>query len=117
VRDHNYITALAVKEVARLEAERKAERDAADAAERAAADEQATTWRNAIAPIAVSCGVRPFCLDAVVEKAHTVFELKDGQVVPKPGVMHPRDPCKDLDPVTFFADLRNGEDGDLLFGK
>ena len=115
--DHNYIHALAVKAFAANMEKWEGERAAADAAERAAAAEQATAWRNAIAPIAVSCGVRPFCLDAVVEKAHTVFELKDGEVVPKPGVMHPRDPCKDLDPVTFFADLRNGEDGDLLFGK
>ena len=38
-------------------------------------------------------------------------------MVPKPGVMHPRDPCAGLDPITWLADLRVGEDGDLLFAK
>ena len=45
------------------------------------------------------------------------------QLLPKsafcsePGVMHPRDPCADLDPVTWLADLRNGDTGELLFSK
>jgi hypothetical protein len=86
--DHNYFNTVAANEVARLEAEWKAERDAADAAERAAADAQATAWRNAVAPMAVACGVRPFCLEAVVERAATVFELRDGRLVAKPATVH-----------------------------
>jgi hypothetical protein len=65
----------------------------------------------------VSCGARPIAIDHLVNQARAVFELKDGRLVPKPGVMHPRDPCADLDPITWLADLRTGEDGDLLFQK
>ena len=53
--------------------------------------------------------------DAVVERAASVLNSKDGALVPKPGVNHPRDPCADLDPLTWLADLRTGEDGDLFF--
>ena len=111
--DHQQIEALVAKEVERQQAGIAAEREG----ERAAAEQKVKNWRDAVAPIVVSCGARPIAIDHLVEQAAALFELRDGRVAAKPGVMHPRDPCADLDPITWLADLRAGEDGDLLFAK
>jgi hypothetical protein len=72
---------------------------------------------DAVGTIAVSCGARLIAIDHLVDRASALFELRDGRVEAKPGVMHPRDPCADLGPVTWLADLSAGADGDLLFAK
>jgi hypothetical protein len=107
------IAALVAQAVERQQAEQAAEREAA----RVADEQRAQAWRDAVAPIAIACAARPIAIDYLLDRAATVFELRDGRVVAKPGVMHPRDPCTDLDPITWLADLRNGEDGNLLFQK
>lgn len=99
--------------MARWEAERAAER----AREEEKKEADALAWRVALGPIALTCGLRPFLLDGILERAHEAFELRDGTLHPKPGILHPRDPCADLDPVTWLADLRTGPDGDLLFKR
>lgn len=113
MRDQKYWNEIALKEAARLEAEWAN----TTAACNRAAEEQAKDFHDQFAPKLVACGVRPIAIDHLIERAATLFELKDGQVVAKPGVHHPRDPVADLDPITWLADLRNGTDGDLLFGK
>jgi hypothetical protein len=94
--------------------------EVADAAQRATEqqekDARARAWRDAVAPVIVACGVRRFCLESLIVEAAEIFELRDGRVVPKPGVLHPRDPCAALDPVTWLADLRAGPEGKMLFG-
>ena len=115
--DPTQIDALAAEAFARSMAKFDADRETARLAQQVERDAAVAAWRAAIVPTATACGVRPFCLDAVVERASSVFELKDGALVPKPGVNHPRDPCAELDPLTWLADLRTGPDGDLLFGK
>lgn len=92
----------------RFEADAAAERDA-----KAAAD---AAFRSAIAPIAIACGVRPLLVEGVVEQARGLFELRDGEIRPRPGVMHPRDPLKDYEPIEWLAEL-HATDDNLLFRK
>jgi hypothetical protein len=94
-----------------------AEREATRQREQEQKAAEAAAWRAALGPVAVACGVRPFLIDGTVERARSVFELRDGAVRPKPGVYHPRDPIAELDPVTWLADLRTEADGELIFGK
>jgi hypothetical protein len=111
--EQSTIEAMVAKALERQQAEYAAAREA----DRVAAEQKAKEWRDAVAPIAVSCGARPLAIQHLVDRASALFELRAGKVVAKPGVMHPRDPCTDMDPITWLADLRNGEDGDLLFQK
>jgi hypothetical protein len=111
-----WIAQHAEEEVARNVAQFDADRAAARAREQEQKEAEVKAWHDAVAPVVVACGVRPFCIDAVVEKAAALFQLHDGKIVPKPGVRHPRDPCADLDPITWLADLRE-EDDNLLFAK
>ncbi len=97
--------------IALWEAEREAER----AREQEQREADAAAWRSAFGSVAVACGVRPFLIGGVIERARGLFELRDGAIRPKPGVMHPRDPVKDYDPVVWLADMHAGPDGKLLF--
>jgi hypothetical protein len=100
-------------------AEKTAAWDAEDAAKRAQEEAEkaaaAKAWHDNIAPVAIACGVRPLFVPYVVEQARAVFELANGALRPKPGILHPRDPCVDLDVLTWMADLRASEQGDFLF--
>ena len=58
----------------------------------------------------MACGARSIAIDHLVDRASALFELRDGRVVAKSDVRHPRDPCADLDPITWLADLRTNEE-------
>ena len=61
--------------------------------------------------------MRPLFVASVVAEAADVFELREGKLTPKSGMLHPRAPCSPLDVVTWLADLRAGPEGELLFEK
>ena len=61
-------------------------------------------------------GVRPFLMDALAEQARSLFELKDGKPVAKPGITNPRDPCSDFTVLDWLADL-HATDDNLLWEK
>jgi hypothetical protein len=45
-------------------------------------------------------------LASVVAQAGSLFELRDGALRPTLDIMHPRDPCVEMDALTWLADLR-----------
>lgn len=98
-------------------ARHQTDRDATLREEQALREADAAAWRDAVGPTIVACGVRPLLVDGVLQRAAQLFELRDGEVRPRASVMHPRDPVKDYDPVTWLADLHAGPDGELIFGN
>ena len=70
--------------------------------------------RERLGAIALSCGVRPQIVEMVVRSGEAVFELKDGQLLPRDGRRHPHDPVAPLDVVTWLAGLREKDDGSLF---
>ena len=102
--------------VAASEARWEAERAARRAEEQERAAQEATAWRDAVAPVAIACGVRPIFIEQLAVQARAVFDLRDGKVVAKPGTVHPTDPCRDYTLADWLGGLRATDDN-LLFPK
>lgn len=83
------------------------ESSAREKAQRAADDAR---FRELFTADASKSGVKSSSLRHVLREAGDKFELKDGVIVPKPGIKHPTDPLKTLSTTDWLQDLAKTDD-------
>jgi hypothetical protein len=66
--------------------------------------------RERLGATALACGARPNTVRMVIREGEEIFELKDGQLLPRDGRRHPHDPLVPLDVITWLATLRETDD-------
>lgn len=114
--DDRTIDMIAAEHVAKTLAQCESDRAARMAREAQEQDAEHAAWHGAVATTVVACGVRQSLIPSVVERARSLFELKDGKVVAKPGIGNRRDPCADYTVLDWLADLHTTDDN-LLWEK
>lgn len=98
---------LAVDAVAKSMAEFHAEREAAKRAALPTPEQQLAQakLRELVTEHALLHGVLPQSIRHVVRDAESVFEMRDGALVPKDGKTDPGDPLQPLSPSTWLQQL------------
>ena len=116
VSDDRTIDMIAAEHVANTLAQCESDRAVRMACEAQEQDTEHAAWHGAVATTVVACGVRQNLITCIVEQARSLFELKDGKVVAKPGITNRRDPCADYTVLDWLADLHTTDDN-LLWEK
>ena len=93
-------------EMAKLDAARAATRAAEEEASKAAAD----AFRAAVVHDITATRPRLSLVDDLVTKAAEQFELKEGKIVARSGIINRRDPVAEYTLVDWLADLHMQDD-------